>query len=228
MSTLAELETEVAEEIGLDETVDQTKLRRFLNRGVRDFLRRTRCFVQSETFTPGANINYTLDSTVLDVVDMYFTDSTSGLERVSVAEIHRIRRAGSAMSPTDTYPRFYAFQNPLVMFDFAPGASDTLTVVNVPSPTAMSSALHDPSDATYGGIPEDYHDALALYAESKLGSFTDDQSSAQGQRYWDAYLARARDAKKEIVFKGGHRLGKAIVSGRRSRYVSSDPSADRY
>ena len=223
MSTLAELTTEVAEEIGsINATDDQTKIWRFLNRGVRDFLRRTRCYVQSETFTPGANLNYTLDATVLDVIDMYFTDSSKPLERVSVAEIHRRRRIGSN---TAGEPRFYAFQHPLVLFDVAPAAAATLTVVNVPTPTAMSNSSHDPSDATYGGIPVDYHDALAYYAEWHLASFDDDSSSAQGTRYRDWYMDRVKECRHEIRLRGGRKVPRARVgSGRRLR--PSDNSAD--
>lgn len=223
MSTLAELTTEVAEEIGsIDATADQTKIWRFLNRGVRDFLRRTHCFVQSETFTPGANLNYTLDATILAVIDMYFTNATYPLERVSVQDIHRARRASTAGS---SYPRRYAFQHPLVLFDIAPGASDTLTVVNVPAPTPMSTGTHDPSDTTYGGVPVDYHDALAYYAEWHLGSFDDDNSSSQGTRYREWYLDRVKSCVQEMRERGGRRQPRSVVSPRR-RLIPADNSAD--
>lgn len=202
MATLGELTTEVAEEIGsIDATTDQTKIWRFLNRGARDFLRRTRCYVESETFTPGANLNYTLDATILDVVDMYFTGQSAPLERVAVAEIHRIRRG--AVSVGNASPRFYAFQHPLVMFDVAPSASATLTCVNVPAPTAASNGSHDFSTNTYGGIPVDYHDAIAYYAEWHLASYDDDQSSSQGTRYREWYMDRVKDCRRELVQRGG-------------------------
>jgi hypothetical protein len=218
MSTLAELTTEVAEEIGsIDATADQTKIWRFLNRGVRDFLRRTKCYVESDVFTPSAAANYTLDSSALMVIDLYFTGSSSPLERVSVPEINRLRRG--AVSVGAAFPRFYAFQNPLVMFDVAPSGSATLTCVNVPAPTAMSSALNDPSAATYGGIPVDYHDAIAYYAEWHLASFDDDASSSQGARYREWYLDRVKDCRREIVGRGSALLPKA--SSRNRTFVRS-------
>ncbi len=224
MSTLAELEVEVASEIGsINATDDQTALRRELNRGVRDILRRTHCFVESETFTPGANKNYTLDTTVLEVLDMYFTGATSSLDRVTVAEIHRLRRASS--SSTSSYPRRYAWQNPLILFEYAPGAADTLTVVNVPSPTVMSSAAHDPATATYGGVPVDYHWLIARYAMRFLASFSDDASSAQGSHYWEEYLSGISDMRRELPRKGGARVMRATL-GRGRTYVPADRSAD--
>lgn len=224
MATLGDLTTEVAEEIGsINATDDQVKIWRFLNRGVRDFLRRTRCYVQSETFTPGATLNYTLDATVLAVVDIYWTGSTMPLERVSVQEIHRLRRATAATATG--YPRYYAYQNPLILWNIAPGASETVTVVNVPVPTAASNSSHDLADATYGGIPADYHDAIALYAEWKLASYDDDSSSAQGSRYKEWYEQRIQECKRELSGKGGARLPKATVG--RTRYaLPHDPSAD--
>lgn len=224
MSTLADLQTEVAEEIGaINATDDATKINRELNRGVRDILRRTHCYVESETFTPGANRNYTLDATVLTVVDAYFTDADASLERVTVAEIHALRR--SASSSTTSQPRRYAWQHPLMLFEYAPGAADTLTVVNVPAPTAMSSASHDPSSATYGGIPVDYHWLIARYAMRFLASLDDDASSAQGSRYWEEYLAGIRDMLRELPKRGGPRPRRARL-GRRGIQLPSDPSAD--
>lgn len=178
--------------------------------------------MESETFTPGAALNYTLDSTVLAVLDMYFTNASYSLERVSVADIHRIRRSSLTGS---SYPRRYAFQNPLVLFDIAPAASDTLTVVNVPAPTVMSAGAHDPSTATYGGIPVDYHDALAYYAEWHLGSFADDASSSQGTRYKEWYMERVRDCVQEIRERGGRRQPRSTVGPVR-RYVPSNNSTD--
>jgi hypothetical protein len=223
MATLGELTTEVAEEIGsIDATADQTKIWRFLNRGARDFLRRTHCYVESDTFTPSAAANYSLDSTALVIIDMYWTNASYSLERVSVAEILRIRRSGLTGS---SFPRRYAFQHPLVMFDIAPSGAQTLTCVNVPAPTAMSNSSHAPSDATYGGIPVDYHDALAYYAEWHLASFDDDSSSAQGTRYKEWYMERVKTCRQELRERGGRRQARARVGGSR-RYVPSDNSAD--
>lgn len=224
MSVLSDLQTEVASEIGsINATDDATAINRELNRGVRDILRRSHCYVESKTFTPGANLNYTLDAAILEVISMYFTASTVPLERVTVQEIHRLRQ--TVTGSTTSQPRRYAWQHPLILFEYAPAAADTLIVVNVPAPTVMSSASHDPSTATYGGIPVDYHWLIARYAMRFLASFDDDSSSAQGSRYWEEYLSGISDMRRELPRRGGARPARATL-GRGRAYVPSDPSTD--
>lgn len=223
MSTLAELQTEVAEEIGsIDATNDATKINRFLNRGVRHVLRRTKCYQTSQTVTPGASANYTLPSSVLEIVDMYFTVGSESylLERVTVPEINRMRAVGSSTASPAMY---YALAgNNTIMWWPTPAASDTLTMVYVPAPTAMSSASHDPSNATYGGVPEDYHELVALYAEWKLASFDDDQSSAQGQRYKELLDEGCERAKRELAEKGGAVQARSQLGPRHRRLRRSN------
>jgi hypothetical protein len=138
-------------------------------------------------------------------------------------EIHRRRRAAAGSS--SGYPGAYAYQHPLIMWDVAPGAADTITVVKVPAPTAASNSSHDLADATYGGIPVDYHDAVALYAERFLASYDDDASSAQGARYKEWYDERVKDCRREMAVRGGGRLPNARL-GRGRRLAPHDPSRD--
>lgn len=204
MSTLAELQVEVAEQIGsINVTDDATKINRYLNRGVRHVLRNTKCFVASTTATPGASANYSLAAGVLEVVDMYFTvgNDAALLTRVSVPEINQMRAySGSAVGPAS----YYALAgNNLVMFYPTPAAADVLTMIYVPAPTAMSSASHDPSNATYGGVPEDYHELIALYACWWLAMYDDDASSQNGRDYKALLDIGLNRAKRELAEKGG-------------------------
>lgn len=224
MSTLAELQTEVAEEIGsINTTDDVTKINRELNRGVRRVLRQPPyVYVTSQTVTPGANADYTIAASILVIVEAYFTASGSNydIERVSLADIIRLRKATSAAAGP---ARYYALvgSNKLAFYP-TPGAADTLTVYYVPVPTAMSTSGHDPSDATYGGIPVDYHDLIARYAMARLASFDDDASSAQGSRYWQEFNTGLAEMKRELHRRGGRRLPRARLNTR--RVFPSDPS----
>jgi hypothetical protein len=224
MSTLAELQTEVAEEIGsIDATADATKINRFLNRGVRDILRKTRCYVTSQTITPGATADYALAATVLDISVLYATASGNEyrLERVSPAEIVDMRLNGTASSPA----RYYALAGfNTVMWYPTPAAADTFTMYYTPAPTAMSSGSHDPATSTYGNIPEDYHHLIARYAMRFLGSFDDDTSSAQGSRYWEEYKEGLREMRAELNRKGGNRLPRSRVGS--PRRMHRDESKD--
>lgn len=210
MAVLSDLQTEVAEEIGsINATDDATKINRALNRGVRDILRRTHCYVTSMTLTPGATADYTLTSSVLSIVAI---DSADSLERVPVQEILRLRNQSTSSSPARKYALAGATT---LMWWPTPAATDTMTVYYVPAPTAMSSASHDPSSITYGGIPEDYHELIARYAMARLASFDDDASSAQGARYREEYEKGLKEMKAQLVRRGGVRLGRAVL-GRRT------------
>lgn len=228
MASLTDLRHEVGTELGLDYANtgdDQTKIDRWLNRAVRKVLRDTRCYVTSTMVTPGATADYTLTTSVLDVDEIFFTASAQdySLERVSAYDLRRRRRIGT---PGSSGPaRYYAFRgNNLVMFYPTPGATDTLTLYYVPAPTAMSSGANDSATTTYGGIPDDYARLIELWALVHLASYDDDQSSGQGQRYLELYRAGVSEARRELVRKGGHRLGRATV-GRRPVFASH-PSQD--
>lgn len=220
MSTFAELKTEVVEELGdINVTDDATKLARWLNRGVRDFLRKTRCYQDQITVTPGAVSEYTLAAAVLDVVDLAVQGQRRPVERQPVFEIRaRLRGDSSAGASLSS---FALAGNNLLLFYPALSATTVIDMLVVPAPTAMSSDSHDPSNATYGGVPEDYHDAVALYAEWRIASTNDDASSSQGARYKEWYEQRVTECRRELNRKGGHRLARASL---RRGYQASDPS----
>lgn len=228
MSTFAELKTEVCEQIGsINTTDDDTKLARYLNRGVRHVLRHTHCYQVETSVTPGAADNYTLAASLLDIVDASFTASAQNyeLERVTPREIRRMRRASASTASGPT--RYYALAGAnLLMFYPQPGAADTLSLLNVPAPTAMSSGSHDPSNATYGGIPSEFHEALEFYACFRGASYDDDESSSQGQRYYELFRERISQIRKGGLLKGGRSLPRARVG--RQAFSPRDPSTDFY
>lgn len=228
MATLTTMTTNVAAVLGLNATDDQTQIWQALNRGVRDMLLRTHCYVTSATAaTVAGTSDYTLDVATLAIRYVYVTGESQLLEAVGAHELLRRRLNGSA-SDTATV---YALQGSnLLMLYPTPDTSGTLTLYHVPQPTEMSSGSHDPSNATYGGIPDEYHEGLELYACWKLGDLRDDQSSAQGERYRKLYEGDdgrggfLRRMVNEMKRKQGLRMGPARVG--RQRPVLSSPSAD--
>jgi hypothetical protein len=98
----------------------------------------------------------------------------------------------------------------------------TLTVYYVPRPTPMSSDSHDPSNATYGGIPKEHHKALEFYALWQGADYDDDSTSQQGDRYFGQYQMWLGKMKKNQKFKGGNRMPKATLG--RKVTLASDPS----
>ena len=221
--TLATMRTEVTGELGLDNTAssaDQVRTDLWLNRGVRDVLRKTFCYQDQITATPGAVSEYALAATVLDIVDLAVTGQVSDPLRATPAQVRRYLR-GSASS-SGTVQHYALAGSNMLLFYPTLGAATVIDMLVVPAPTAMTDGAHDVTSATYGGIPDDYAYLVELYAKAKLASFRDDQTSAQGQRYRDEYREGVAEARKELQFKGGHRLSPARLGRRRA--VSSDPS----
>ena len=219
MATLSEMQVEVVEEIGsINVTDDATKINRHLNRGVRHVLRQTRCYQTSQSVTPGASANYTLASSVLSVIDMYFVvgNESQLLNRVTVPELNRMRAmSASTASPASHYAMAGAST---VMFWPTPSASDSLTMIYVPVPTALSGASDDPSSASLGGIPVDYHELIVWYACWQLARFDDDASSDYGQKYKDQLDEGIKRAKRELAEKGGEIIPRSVLGPRHRRF----------
>lgn len=226
---LGQFETAVASEIGLtvSDTNEKTLIDLAINRGVQRVLEDTKCYVKKIDYTgfDGTDGDYTLDSGILVVKDLYLTSSAGtryDLTRVSVEELNERRRISVATgSPATMFAETGAN---LIMFWPAPGTGDTLSVYHVPLPTALAGSTDDPSTTTFGGVPEILHEAIFLFACKKAASYDDDQTSAQGQRYQDWYDKEITRYHKILREKGGDRNARAIVNEKRRRRAFHDNS----
>lgn len=224
---LGQFETAVSNELGLNTTNEKTTIDDALNQAVQRVLEDTHCYVKRTDYTgnwDGSSQDFTLDAAILDIVEVQLTSTgvTYPLERLSIIDILERRRTGQ---PSGSPTRFYAVSGAnLLMFYPAPGSNDTLTVYNVPVPTAMSSGTDDPSSTTYGGVPTILHEAIFLYACAKLASYDDDQTSAQGQRYRDWYDKEIVRYREILRKRGGTRNARAVVNDKRRRRVNHDNS----
>lgn len=234
MSTFAVLKSNVSKELGLDETAsgdEDVLLGRRLNAAVREFLTDTLCYV-----TPGsasltaATYDYDLQTgtsflasgnTNILEIDAIIDSNNIPFERVTVDQIRELRRASGASS-NSTQRRYALSGANLLMVWPTPQANETVTLYYVPRPTEMSSAANDPSSPTYGGIPQEFHEALEKWACWYMASYDDDVSSAQGDRYLGQYQLQVNKARKMMRLKGGRRQPR-VQLGRRT-VVSSDPA----
>jgi hypothetical protein len=225
---LAQLRLSVSRELGLDNdaTTEQTEIDEAINAGVLRVLEDTHCYALQTVFTgfDGTSLDYTLDSTILEVVDLYFKSAGTNyaLARLSVPDLIQRRNSGvSTGSPVS----FYAVTGAnLIMFHPAPGTGDTLSIYHVPVPTALSASGDDPSSTSLGGVPAVLHRAILYWAYSEAASYDDDQTSAQGQRYRDWYDKEITRYKNIIRKKGGTRLARAVVNDKRRRLKFHDNS----
>lgn len=204
--------------MGLDYTGDdKTELDQKINDGVLDLLRRTRCYqvFGNQTLTAG-DWQYAMDSAVLSMIKVY--TACGELERVGTDELIHLQTTTSAVgSPGSRYA--LAGASTLLIYP-TPGAADVLGTLYVPRPTALSGPTDDPSDSTHGGIPAEWHYGIELYALWKMADSTDDQSSAQGERYRGLYEGQDSRSgylgqiRAEMYRKGG-RIPRARLTHRR-------------
>ena len=224
---LGRLLARTAAEIGTyDVTADATLLKEIANEAVRDFLLETGVKVVTATATLTANVwEYTLDASILTIKGAYVDGANDQrTEQVSPETLRQMQMA-SASTATGTY-LYYALEgNDLLMVYPTPSTSATLKLYVVQKPTEMSSDSHDPSSATYGGIPTEHHPALLAYMYWKIGSADDDSSSAQGERYREEYERLVRRCRRATNTKGNVRLPRAVVGSGR-RLLRHDPSQD--
>lgn len=232
MSTLAQFRSQISYKVGTDNSagsVEQGLADGWINEAVVDILMETQVYVveSTATLTSGQG-DYTMDSNILIVKDLFVTSSGNNytFDHVSPGEIIQ-RRASTSVAGGPT--RKYALNGANVLMLWpSPSTGDTVTFFYVPRPTALANPSDDPSSASLGGIPSEWHKAIQWYALWQAGDYMDDDSSHNGQDYRQEYEAWLKRIKKERSHKGGRRLG-AITPGRSRRpFIPHDNSADVY
>jgi hypothetical protein len=195
---------------------EQGRIDGWVNDAILDILRKTRCYVRADTMTMTANEkDYDLSSLVLVIMEMELTGNYAAFDRVSGDELRRLRRSSVA---TDTTTYKYALEGAnLVMVYPTPSSAVSIDIYYVPRPTALSAPADDPSAPTFGGVPAEFHEGIELYAMWKAADFDDDQTSAQGQRYKEAYDKYVKDMRSELRGKVRGPAPRAVVNARRAR-----------
>lgn len=226
MTTLGTFRSNIAAMIGLDNSTggDQGLIDGWVNEGYLSLVRDTRSKVQSATFTlTSGSKDYTMDTEVLSIIDVYITSSSVdySLVRVAVDTLLEYRRNGATVQQSPA--RYYAYAGGnLLMFYPTPNAADTVTVYYVDRPTALSASSDSPSD-----VPAEYHPLIEWYALWRAADYDDDASSQQGKRYQAMYEQGRGMMRRDLNLKGG-KLPPARVPGVGRRLIPRDNSTDRY
>jgi hypothetical protein len=74
-----------------------------------------------------------------------------------------------------------------IKLGLAAAAGETAEIWYTPRPTPMTLDAHDPSNATYGGIPPEFHRSLLNYMLWQFADKAGDQGSQRGERYRAMY-----------------------------------------
>src|SRR5262245_32274469 len=157
--TRGDMKTNIRYALGLREPEEQPFIEAEISRGIMDVLRRTSCFVQC---------------IVADVPD--------DKQRIEFAaagpsmKVLHILRGNTVLDRTifPPLPGCFAQIGQILFFADAFAAGEQLQMYAVMRPAAITNDSTDLSDETYGGIPEEFQDAVELYACAKLASRSDD------------------------------------------------------
>lgn len=224
---IQDMRSRVAAAIGLDNTdgsTEQGLIDAWTNEACREFLERTKVFVEHATITLIPNISdYELPGSVLVLNTLEVTSALDGqvvpLEPIPIEELLWRRRYPGAVPV-----RYYAMQgtNLLSLYP-TPVSADKLDIYYVPYPAVLQTD-DDTSDA---GIPIVFDPILEYWVKWRAGEYNDDGSSQNGQIYLQLFEAEIKKARGRIRRMQGRRRP-AAIPGRRSRrrYYPAFPSQD--
>lgn len=231
MANLTVLRTTISGILGIENIVaqsggDQSQIDYYVNEAIRQILLDTGCYVTSTTVTPGATADYTLTTSFLKILRMYFTVSSVQYPLIqrSLDEIIDLRRNTDSVGPTRCYK---LAGRDLLMWYPTPGASDVLSLYYVPYPTfPLSTGTDDPSTAAYGGIPVEYHRLIELYACWKMAIWSGDITSANGVSFKQNYLEGVGQMRRDFSKRGGDEMAGIPLPSRR-RGLAWQPRPDQ-
>lgn len=218
---------ECSRALGLDDTVggdELTLMQTWANRGVVDVLLRTFCYVDlGDMALIAGTTDYRIDASILKIQNMHITSTVSGADQspITIVDMQTVDEYLDS-NPATSDPTMVAFYGTLMRVAPVPSGANTLRFYYVPKPTLMTADANDPSTATYGGIPEEYHEAILYYMLWKGSEYDDKQAALDPGKYRQAYEGLLADARSSLRRKSGRGLNKARVGyPSRSRFPDS-------
>jgi len=166
--TLKEMRDEVVQTLGLQQIAaynEAALVTTYLNRGVIDLLSRTRCVVRCVHLkTTAEQDTYRLDHAIMTLVDV-----EDGAQR--------LRRNQSR-----SYGGFTLIRSDILRIP-TPSEDGEVDIWGVLRPAPMTNDTDDVGAEAFGSIPDEFQDAVILYALWKASDYADDQTGGQGDRY---------------------------------------------
>jgi hypothetical protein len=237
---------EVSRSLGLDDTVASDELilmQRWCNRGIVDVLEKTKCYVDIGTMQLQSGVtDYRIDTNILAVDNITVPDLLNNPRELDVIDMtDLLQYLGGAVVGTDA-PWKAAIEGTLLRVAPAPSSAITLTYFYVPRPSPITADgttaqdATDPSTATYGGIPPEYHDAIMMYMTWRAaeynqqgGGFYRGHAFAPGSAFKGIYDDRIASIKKAYRKKAGRGLhaGRVGYPDRQSAPTRNDVYPER-
>jgi hypothetical protein len=164
----------VAAELGLQDITafDETGyIGTWVYQGILDLLARTRCVARCINLVMFAGVDeYKLEHTILALVDVE----------------NGARPRADRKDDSSKYS-FVLVRGDVLLIRPTPSADGKVQVWAVVRPQKMALPTDSLGDDKFGGIPDEFQDAVILYALWKGSSYGDDQSGGQGERYRTQY-----------------------------------------
>jgi len=198
----------------------------WLNEAVVQFLRKTKVYKRTASMTLTVDEgDYAIDSDILAFEDVSYSPASGQARSLTQIDTWQIRDMRLSEAATD--PLYYSYEGQTIMLFPTPlSSSDTLHIIYVPRPTALSTTADNPSGGSFGGIPEEYHPALEAYVKWKAGEHANDKASQNGQMFkaeWEAAVVETRVAE---LRKAGVRLGSVNIGRGRNYAALAGPGVD--
>ena len=219
--TVLQVQTRVARVIGmsLSVTADTDLILGWYNDAVEQFLRETKVNVRTASLALTADQDdYTLDTDILSMQAMWYqpaAGSTSMMLAISPEEMYERRMVTTDGGP----PQYYALSgaHTLLLTPAPTSSSDTIHMLYVPRPAAMSATSHSPAATAMGNIPAEYHVILEAYVKWKAGEAEEHRPSENGLQFQAEWERGVTKVKAEVRRKAGPVIGSVRI-GRGMQY----------
>lgn len=191
-----------------------TLMEEWAQKAVVDVLLRTHCYVEIGDMNLTAGVSeYRTDADILAVLNDRITSASDKrhFQVVSLAEIIDYQNANDAYATSSTGASFVAFEGNLMVVYPAAASGDTVRYFYIPRPTNMTSDADDPATAAFGGIPEEYHDAILYYMLWQGAEYDDKRAALTPGDYFKIYEGLCASYRKMHRRKAGRGLRPARV-----------------
>lgn len=215
-----QLTKRVIQILGLDDTVggeEATIVHDLINEGILDISRRSKLNMRCVNIhVPAGNSYFQIAAPILTMMD---------LRRMPGDVVMTQKHADEVLDDSSGLSFSVVGYNSLLLSGGS-GSDRDYKAWFVPRPQEMTDDAHDPSDPTYGGIPDEFHyTALLNYVLWNGADYGDDITSQSGERYRMLYEGEdGRGGNLRDIHKMINR--RATPGGRRGRLTDSYVAAD--
>jgi hypothetical protein len=203
---------------------DRDLIDSWCSEGVREVLLRSHCYVAAaDVQTTADEWQYDLSNNIMVIKVLWRDGETSQSIRVNPEEIIELRRANGDGVAASNMRWALSGTNMLLIWP-TPTEEYDIDFLYVPLPTELSFETHDPSEATYGGVPVAFHKAIELFALANASDHEHEGRSDQGIKY----LAQFDEYMRRTVVPAMNRKGGPLPRVRVGRYNSISYDNGRY